>query len=394
MTSREVDINGYITIERNPISRMGVFQYLGRSIASHLVPDQIYNVYRPAEELSDPEAIASFRMVPLINDHVMLGEQFTPAEEKGVEGVTGEDVVFENGILYAPLKIFSETLKRLIASGKKALSLGYRVGEWEEKAGTFNGQAYQFIQRKIRGNHIALVDEARMGRDIAVLDGFAFDSFDLTFEQDSTTVSEKQAAPTGNSNVGAAEHKEGKDEMPTEEEKKKEAEDKAALDAETKEKEGEEKLAKDAEEDKKKKEAEDKAAKDAFEKEEKEAKDAEEKKEKGAMDAAIKDLNTKVEALQKTTVKTLMTELNTRNKVAGEAATVVGTFDHAEMTTNEVIKYALDKAGVKAPAGQEQAAWDGFMAGRKASGAVLGFSLDSATIKADSLVAATLRDSQ
>jgi hypothetical protein len=64
------------------------------------------------------------------------------------------------------------------------------------------------------------------------------------------------------------------------------------------------------------------------------------------------------------------------------------------MTTNEVIKYALDKAGVKVSAGQEQAAWAGFTAGRKASGASISFSLDSPTIKADSLVAATLRDSQ
>lgn len=387
-SAQEVDINGYITIERNPISRMGVFQYLGRSISSGLEPDRVYNVYRPAEELSDPEAIASFRMVPLINDHVMLGEQFTPAEEKGVEGVTGEDVVFENGILYAPLKIFSETLKRLIASGKKALSLGYRVGEWEQSSGVFNGQPYEFIQRKIRGNHIALVDEARMGRDIAVLDGFAFDNFDLVVE-DATTMSEKQAAPTGDSDNGAAENLEGANDM--------DPKDKEAKDA----KDAEEKLkmeadAKDAEE-KEKKEAEDKVAKDKADMEEKEAKDAEEKEkkeEKGAMDAAIKGLTAKVETLEKTTIKTLMGEINSRNKVASEAAAVVGTFDHAEMTTNEVIKYALDKVGVKVTAGQEQAAWDGFLAGSKSSGGNVSFSLDAKAIKSDSLVAATLRDSQ
>ena len=133
MTAQERDQNGYITIERNPISRVGVFPYLGKNISTECEPEKIYSVYRPAEELADPEAMKSFELVPLINDHVMLGAGFTPAEEKGIQGTTGEKLVFEDGVLYAPLKIFSETLKNLIASGKKALSLGYRVKEWEKK---------------------------------------------------------------------------------------------------------------------------------------------------------------------------------------------------------------------------------------------------------------------
>ena len=133
MTAREIDANGFITIEKNPISRVGVFPYLGKNISDECEPEQIYNVLRPAEELSSPEAMASFEMIPLVNDHTMLVGPFTPAEEKGVQGTTVERLTFENGILYAPLKIFSEALKRLIASGKKELSLGYRVTEWEKK---------------------------------------------------------------------------------------------------------------------------------------------------------------------------------------------------------------------------------------------------------------------
>lgn len=512
-SQRDIDLNGYITIEKNPISRCGVFPYLGKSIATHLEPEKVYMVYRPAEELSDPEAIASFRMVPLVDDHTMLGEGFTPVEEKSAHGTLGEDIVFENGILYASLRVWSEKLKRLLASGKKALSLGYRVGEWEQRDGTFMGQAYQFIQRKIRGNHIALVDEARMGPDIAVLDGFAFDSFDIQIGEDmkveadggpgsgpqegggkksnsmaakksrsdlkdaegalarakqygesakvtgeyqelvtalrkdverhggadaleegssKETISHnietevkagkdpKQAAAIAYSEAGKsktkdaimskddAEKKEGmeekgaslddvhafmKDNLPMlkkigdlmekhsgKEEKGSESE--KAQDADPEEKKGDQKLAGDKDEEKSK------DAKDM------EACDKDEEKEKGAMDAAIIGLRSDIEALKKTTVKTLMAELNSRNKVAGEAAKIVGTFDAAEMTTNEVIKYALDKAGVTVAAGQEQAAWAGFMAGRNASGADIGIALDAASIKADSLVAKTLQDSQ
>lgn len=48
MTARQEDQNGYITIENNPISRSGVFQYLGRNVGD-ADPDRIVNVYRPAE---------------------------------------------------------------------------------------------------------------------------------------------------------------------------------------------------------------------------------------------------------------------------------------------------------------------------------------------------------
>lgn len=133
MTAREIDQNGFITIEKNPISRVGVFPYLGKNISEECEPEKIYNVYRPPEELADPEAMKSFELVPLVNDHTMLGTGFTPTEEKGAHGTTGEKLAFEGGILYAPLKIFSETLKRLIEAGKKELSLGYRVREWEKK---------------------------------------------------------------------------------------------------------------------------------------------------------------------------------------------------------------------------------------------------------------------
>ena len=72
-TARVEDINGYITIEKNPISRSGVFQYLGRSIGAP-EPDKIYNVYRPAEEFT-PETIDSFKLLPIVDDHTMLGPQ-------------------------------------------------------------------------------------------------------------------------------------------------------------------------------------------------------------------------------------------------------------------------------------------------------------------------------
>ncbi len=135
MTARQIDDNGFIMIERNPISRSGVFPYLGRNISEECDPDKVYWVLRPEEELSDPATLESFALLPLVDDHTMVGEGFTPVEEKIAHGVLGESVEYDkqSGILYAPLKLFSEKIKRLIQSGKKALSLGYRVTQWEKK---------------------------------------------------------------------------------------------------------------------------------------------------------------------------------------------------------------------------------------------------------------------
>lgn len=170
-SARQYDINGWPEIKGNPISKVGVFPYLGKSIGAP-DPDKIYNVYRPEEELNDPDAIESFKLIPWIDDHTMLGSQdegLTPPEQEGVQGVVGQEVYYDDGTLYANIKLFSESQADLVESGKKELSLGYRC-EYEPSKGVFNGDKYDYIQKTLRGNHIASVDEGRMGREVAVMD--------------------------------------------------------------------------------------------------------------------------------------------------------------------------------------------------------------------------------
>lgn len=170
-TSKRVyDVNGWFEVKDNPISKVGVFSYLGSSLGIPGVdPKKVYFVYRPAESLADQEFLDSLKLLPWIDDHTMLGGNHKPAEEKGVEGVIGESVYFEGDTVYANVKTFSEDMKNKIASGKKELSLGY-TALYDPTAGFFGDQKYDFIQREIRGNHLALVDKGRMGSEVAVLD--------------------------------------------------------------------------------------------------------------------------------------------------------------------------------------------------------------------------------
>jgi 8-oxo-dGTP pyrophosphatase MutT (NUDIX family) len=178
MDERTIDTNGWFERKRNPLSKAGVFPYRGSNIGAP-EPDRIYQVFRPPEELSAPEAIASFRLLPWIDNHPvsLLGseeEGLVPAEQKGVQGVVGEEVffdpdAFEHGGLFGNIKVFSEAMATAIDSGKEELSAAFRC-RYDWTPGVFEGQAYDCIQREIRGNHLASVDHGRMGPEVAVLD--------------------------------------------------------------------------------------------------------------------------------------------------------------------------------------------------------------------------------
>lgn len=187
---KEIDINGYWLIKDNPMTKAGVFPYLGKQISPELEPDKIYQVLRPKEELTKPETLKSLELIPLLNDHEMVGKDFTPVEEKGSHGTTGQNVKVNGNIITNDLRLLSEVIKDEVESGKKDLSMGYRC-RYELTPGEFEGQKYDAVQRDILYNHIALVDEGRMGSDVRVMDSFTFDSIkDLTKE--TTTMAEEK----------------------------------------------------------------------------------------------------------------------------------------------------------------------------------------------------------
>lgn len=177
--SKEVDSNSFELVRDNPLSAEGVYMYSGRMIGlPNLDPDKLYPVYRPAEELE--KAAESFNNVPFIIGHEMIGEGATPYDQRPASGVL-TNVKYKAGKLYGDLKIWSEKMKDKILSGVKELSLGYK-SIYERSRGVFNGQTYDFVQRNLRGNHLALVKNGRMGSEMRVYDAkeaMTFDSIEF-----------------------------------------------------------------------------------------------------------------------------------------------------------------------------------------------------------------------
>ncbi len=163
-SKRVKDLNGWFQVNDNPLSKVGVFQYSGKFISADLDPNKLFWVYRPVESLSDPETIKSFRLIPWTDDHPkrLLGDPemggIAP-EDKGVDGVIGEQVYFDpdDEMLKGNIKVFSKAHAERIADGKEELSVGYR-SKYEYNPGVYKGQPYQYIQKEIRGNHVASVD--------------------------------------------------------------------------------------------------------------------------------------------------------------------------------------------------------------------------------------------
>jgi len=168
MTNRKTDINGYIEIKDNPISKAGIYEYYGWEINAP-DKDKLYRVLRSPEELSSPECIESFKGMPLINDHTMMGEGQKAPELVGIQGSIGDNVYFKNGVLYGNLRLYTNKIKGLIEKGKRDLSCGY-WSTYDFIKGVWNGKPYDAIQRIAGANHIALVLDGRCGGEIAVLD--------------------------------------------------------------------------------------------------------------------------------------------------------------------------------------------------------------------------------
>jgi hypothetical protein len=363
MTAQAVDLNGYVEIKGNPISKVGVFPYLGSEIGAP-EPDRVYRVYRPAEELSDPETIASFRLMPMVDEHSMLGSEddgLTPAERKGVQGVIGEEVYFDPPYLRGNLKLYSEAAKGMVRSGvKRELSPGYRC-KYEFTPGTFDGEQYDAVQRMIRANHLALVEEGRTGPDVAVLDS-------LRFALDSNQLKEAVMADemTGGGE-SLAKIKELIDQLKPLLAEQAEAQ---ALLAEL----GlggmveevveapevvDEEPAKPAEEEPVVVHDEDKEAMDAMRKQ-------------------LKALEAKLATAQDS--GNFIAQIADRDALASKVSAFVGTFDHARMTPEQVAAYGVQKLGIPCQKGQERTALDAWMHGRTPDHQKPTFAADSAKV--------------
>lgn len=149
-------------LQDNPIvTRTGIFEYLNQD-------GSIRREYRPPEEVFNADSLASLKGKPITLKHPNQPVTAENASRLTVGTVLSEGKQ-DNEFMRADIVIHD---KKAINSGKKELSLGYKVDLLETPGTTPNGEKYDAIQTNIRYNHLAIVDSARAGKKARLnLDG-------------------------------------------------------------------------------------------------------------------------------------------------------------------------------------------------------------------------------
>lgn len=167
LSKRTKDDNGYLIIKDNPIAKAGVFEYLLSELKDGITEDddRVVKVYRPFDELINIKD--TFANKPIKFNHVWVGE-----EDNQADGAIGSiiSVDKDNLMLKADLIIYNPDLINAIENDNLVeLSPGY-TGEEEKQDGRFNGEDYEFIQKIVCVNHLAVVDRGRSGSDLKIQD--------------------------------------------------------------------------------------------------------------------------------------------------------------------------------------------------------------------------------
>lgn len=152
---RRDEVSGFLFFE-GKIGRTGVQEYFDGTGKAH-------RELRIPEEVFDPESMISFEQVPVTNAHPPELLTVDNAADYACGGTAG---VREDGDwLVAPLSVWKREAITYIEAGRVELSNGYtcELDPTQDPELLAKWGPYDFIQRKIRGNHVALVDEARAG---------------------------------------------------------------------------------------------------------------------------------------------------------------------------------------------------------------------------------------
>lgn len=191
---RSYDQDGRLHVESSNISKATVNPYYGSEIPNYrqlgLEPKKVYYLLRDPEELE--KAAPTFNNLPLLNKHIPVSAD--EPQKEVIAGTTGSDTVFEDGYLKCSLAVWDAEAIAGIESGEQVeLSSAYRYTA-DMAAGEFEGRHYDGVMRDIVGNHVALVDVGRAGRDVVVSDADPFNKKENTMKLKAGAKARIQAA--------------------------------------------------------------------------------------------------------------------------------------------------------------------------------------------------------
>jgi len=175
VSSRKRTRDGYLIADA-ALSRTGTQDYSpseliggGIEVPSHLVGKPKVTLNRPEEEVFAPDAMAALAHLPLTIGHPR--EDVTPENVQALQvGFTMDPVQKKGSNVTAPVMVQAAEAIDMVENGRDQLSVGYDVDvkflpEEEAKIKGYDG-----FMTSIIPNHIALVDQARGGENVRIMD--------------------------------------------------------------------------------------------------------------------------------------------------------------------------------------------------------------------------------
>ena len=167
LRSPTITSQGFVRADAH-VARVGIYEYRNDD-------GSIRRELRPHEEVADPESLASYDTAPVTLNHPRNADG-TPGEVNASNvrslkvGTVAGAARMDDDHVAATVQVEDAAAIKRAKSGTQELSPGYRI-VLDEKPGTDSryGYAgnpdgrYDAVQRKIRVNHVALVDRARGG---------------------------------------------------------------------------------------------------------------------------------------------------------------------------------------------------------------------------------------
>lgn len=167
-SSRKYLDNGFLRV-KGKAARTGVYQYLASELGlTDRAPNDVVNVYRPADEVFNTDSLASYANVDVTNDHpsAMVDAKTYKSTSVGhVIGATQAGDFVDVELIIKDAQAITD-----VESGKSQLSPGYTAVYVQENGTTDTGESYEFKQTGIDVNHVAIVKRGRGGAQVRIDD--------------------------------------------------------------------------------------------------------------------------------------------------------------------------------------------------------------------------------
>jgi hypothetical protein len=165
VTSREYTDEGFLKVPGR-VARVGIQEYLAGELGLPGNPSRIVRVMRPSEEVFNDTSLATYATSDVTVEHPPVMVDASTFKSVSV-GVVVDKARVDGDFVVADLIVKDKAAIASIESGKVQLSAGYSA-VYDDNVP--EGADYEFIQRDIKINHVALVDRARAGHQARLFD--------------------------------------------------------------------------------------------------------------------------------------------------------------------------------------------------------------------------------